>query len=127
MSANKPIDFFRNWNGKLFCEAFSTIRLKNDRYKVGERYDITLNDQWCGDAEIVHLVDFKLSQMKESMSYLDTGFGVRETIEQLLSIYGNDVLNETFTYIVLKRLTKDYHLNLHLNAFKPNIDAAVQG
>lgn len=117
---NQTIDFLQNWNGKLFCNAFTTIRKQDDRYQVGIRYDITLQDKWCGDAECVQVTQFTLDRLTESMAYLDTGFSKRETIELLQELYGSDVVNETFCYIVLHRITKDYHLNFNLYAEKSN-------
>lgn len=75
--------FTHNWNNKLHCKAFTSIRLSN-RFKPGQEYKITLqktkNDiEPMGIAKVIAVKEFYLKDLNEFMAYLDTGYSVEET------------------------------------------------
>lgn len=105
------INFSRNWNNKLLCDFFTTIRLYNPNfYKKGNSFDITLNDAPMGIAEIVEVKMIKLSQLNEWVAALDTGESLEYTRNLLFTMYKNKVkeeLEETgdirLSYVLLKK------------------------
>ena len=52
---DERLDFNENWNGKLNCQCFTTIRLHNPiKNCVGAIKQIYLKDRYKGDAKIMH-------------------------------------------------------------------------
>ena len=98
------ISFSCNWNNKLDCKAFTTIRLHQPtKYIVGQSYEIHLKAPFCV-AEIVSIKQFKLSQMNEFMAMIDTGYSVQETIEIIKKMYPKiDYENQLFDFILLQK------------------------
>lgn len=101
------IEFSYNWNSKLHCKCFTTIRLHNpNKYVIGQRYYICL-ELLEFIAEIVNIKQFRLSQLNDYMAMLDTGYGVQETTEIIKKMYPNiDFENQLFDFILLKRESK---------------------
>lgn len=98
------ITFSYNWNNKLDCNAFTTIRIhKPTKYIVGTIYQIDFKLPFC-IAQIVAIKQFKLSQLNEFMAMIDTGYSVQETIAIIKKIYPNvDYENQLFDFILLKK------------------------
>lgn len=75
----QAIKFTYNWNNKLGCKAFTTIRLHNPgKYRVGENYEIYLKDgnewKYLGVAECKAIRTFRKSKINEFVAFLDTGY-----------------------------------------------------
>jgi len=106
------LDFSHNWNNKLQCNVFSTIRrhLPAVHYhgKIVEVYDCSHNPaRFIGRAEYILVSPIKLHQLKPAMALLDTGYGLNETKEILINMYKNkvdDVHQESFCYCILKKI-----------------------
>lgn len=89
--------FTYNWNNKLDCRAFSTIRIPNPKYKIGKLYRIVWDhgqpdkktDWEKGIGEIVLIKRFQLWQLDEEDAWLDTGYSLAETTEILKRMYKN--------------------------------------
>jgi hypothetical protein len=107
------IDFSYNWNKKLNCKAFTTIRMRNSaRYRIGAVYDIFLDQGKKGkekvcSAEIVNIKDFLLQDIPTYSCWLDTGYSKEETIDIVKKMYANRQVNlatTLFSLILLKRI-----------------------
>ena len=86
----EDIKFSTNWNNKLNCKAFTTIRLANPRkYFEGGLYNIYLKEKQIGIAAIMQIIPFKLVQLSDSISYLDTGYNKTETTRIFKQMYPN--------------------------------------
>ena len=98
------VSFSSNWNSKLNCDAFSTIRLRNDKkYHLGNMYTIVLKENPIYNAQLVALSHFYLLKLSDAMSFLDTGYNAAATIKMLLLMYKNkniDVQSVMFSYLV---------------------------
>lgn len=86
MSAPKTIKFTYNWNNKLDCRAFTTLRKANERYwKIGETYKVYIKDgkscRFIGSAMLKAKRSFHLNKINNFVSYLDTGYSVAKTID----------------------------------------------
>ena len=69
------LKFSYNWNNKLNCECFSTIRVWNVvKYQIGQVYTVTLNGKSLGTATLVAGNAFAISKLTEGMARLDTGY-----------------------------------------------------
>lgn len=109
---NEQLIFSTNWNNKLQCTCFSTIRLRNDkRYMLNKSFDIvsragSANVDW-GKARIVSITHFRLSQLTEAMAFIDTAYGRSECQGIIRTIYKNIVSNfetQDFSFIILKKI-----------------------
>lgn len=80
----KEITFSYNWNKKLDCRCFTTLRL-SDNYKVGQQYKVILKSgkdvTAKGVAQIVEIKRLSLDQINNFIAHIDTGYSVKECIE----------------------------------------------
>ena len=105
------ISFTYNWNNKLAGKAFTTIRLKNSKYRIGESYEICLKKGKMGFAflfyaTIIDIRDIKLSGITEFIALLDTGYSAVECKEIVQKIYSKSHLNwetQLLSFILLKK------------------------
>jgi hypothetical protein len=75
----ETIDFSTNWNNKLQCHAFTTIRLFNpNKYRVNSVYRIERNKHFLMQAAIIAIKPFMLHDLNDFMAYLDTGYNASE-------------------------------------------------
>lgn len=101
------IKFSRNWNGKLYTDTYTTIRLRGT-YKVGELYHALLKSK-NGTVEVktksgkiekynslpnpVHFckreVTTTLGNLKENECFVDTGYDLATTKDIIRKMYSN--------------------------------------
>lgn len=107
------INFSNNWNNKLDCDCFTTIRLKNDKkYVLGKSYNITLTTK--GEARNIgvfkceQIKNFKIQSMNDFIARLDTGYNVAEATELIKRFYKNSLfpIDWEKTYLSLILLVK---------------------
>jgi hypothetical protein len=72
----KTINFSYNWNNKLQCRAFTTLR--PSEYKVGDIYEVMLKYKPLGQAKVVAVKRIEVSKINDFIAYLDTGYSVKE-------------------------------------------------
>lgn len=114
----EQLKFSTNWNKKLNCRCFSTIR-KSNRFKVGDQLTVLLHDEKKGNvfaddgkcyidygvATVVHISPFKLSSLTDGMALIDTGYTRLEVLTILNAMYGKGKPlppDTTFYFIILK-------------------------
>lgn len=84
------ISFSYNWNKKLYCRFFTTIRLANyAKYHVGKLYRIMHKENYAFDGLIVRIEYYKLQELPELVCMMDTGLTKQETIELIQKMYVN--------------------------------------
>lgn len=71
---DERMEFDENYNNKLNCNCFTTIRLCNP-YKnaIGSTKQIYLKGVWKGNAKVVGSAQIRLDQINPTMSRLDAG------------------------------------------------------
>jgi hypothetical protein len=118
------LNFKHDWStgklkfGKLHCSCFTTIRLDNIRFEVGNFYRVInqhngVKTEVMGYAKCIRKSVFPLDGLNEWICYLDTGCGSVETRRLLEKIYGSSVTSKTpFCAILLKYLSDDEVLKL---------------
>ena len=104
MSKKTYIRFSYNWNGKLACQAFTTIRPASALYETGERYQIFLKDEHLFDAVIIEKRRFPVSKINDFVAYLDTGYNAEECKKIINRMYKGKVTEVDF--ILLRRVEK---------------------
>lgn len=98
----ETINFSYNWNSKLYCSAFTTIRVKNDKkYRIGKVYQIKLADKHQKHAKIIAIQYFLLKNINEFMCQIDTGYSRAETINILTKMYGQKALKDDFIFSII--------------------------
>ena len=106
------IKFTHNWNKKLTCTFFTTLRLENkNKYKVDETYEIRLMHKGRytphGHAQITEIRTLKLHQLNNFICGLDSGYSIEETVNLIYTMYKNSVTDfekQKFFLILLKRV-----------------------
>ncbi len=99
------IKFSNQWNGKLKCKVFTTIRLKSFKYQIGKTFRIELNGEYIGKATIKGMRILQLNKINEFISLLDAGLEPPQMVNMLKTMYKNKVPNidtAEFYYILLK-------------------------
>lgn len=104
----KRIVFQQNWNNKLFCDYFTTLRPFNQEYyKKGETFTIHLKDKAVGAAVIVDTQKIKLVNVSNGFALVDAGMPKNKFIGMLKTMYRNrinNIDNQVFSILFLKRL-----------------------
>lgn len=100
----EEIEFSTNWNNKLDCKAFTTLRLHNERkYKIGCEYAIRFKGTIIKTAIIEEIKHVTLNSLNPFICFLDTGYSVSEVKEILQKMY--PILktnpNQIFDFILL--------------------------
>jgi hypothetical protein len=84
----RVISFSYNWNKKLDCEAFTTIRLfQPGKYVVGEQYEIQLKKVKLFEGVIIDVKKFMLKDINNFIAYLDTGYSKENCQSIITSMY----------------------------------------
>jgi len=94
------LKFSTNWNNKLNCDYFTTIRLYSEKFIVGDTYDIVLKSKHLKFAECRGFKVFYIEQINEYIAGLDTGYDVAETKKLIKSMYKNLNLDWTTQRLV---------------------------
>lgn len=114
------LTFSCNWNNKLDCDAFTTIRFST-RFRIGQEYKIILrlskhNVETKGIAKVVAMKDFLLKDLNEFMAYIDTGYSITQTkeiIRRMNQKFKIDYSKQRL-YFLLLNYVKDNKTNLGL-------------
>lgn len=82
------INFSYNWNNKLNCNAYTTLRLRNDaKYKIGQLHEITLEGSHKHYARILDIKHTTMHSLNEYIARLDTGYSLAECKDVLRKMY----------------------------------------
>ena len=86
--------FTNNWNNKLDCLCFSSIRIwQPNKFVIGNGFKVVLKGQERGIAVLMQAQPFKLDKLSEGVALLDTGYSaaeVRELMNKMYATYIND-------------------------------------
>ena len=107
----KQIIFTYNWNNKLNCKSFTSLRVSGI-YTVGDQYKVLLkegkNIHAMGVAEVIAIREFWLHDMNEYISYLDTGYSVEQCQQIILRMHPKvDFDNVKLRLLLLKYVSKN--------------------
>jgi uncharacterized protein YqfB (UPF0267 family) len=121
INPEKKINFLENYNGKMGCHFFTTIRLDEPEYKVGEFYQIWRKeiDSFTVDEEgkplvrnvysfkgrIVEKKTFLMEQLPSITAAQDTGLGLPETKALLRKLYPDaDFSTQLLTLLLIQNI-----------------------
>lgn len=101
------ITFSTNWNNKLGCNVFTTIRLANkNKYFKGNVLELWLKQQRLQNVEVIEYVECYANELKEYLCYTDTGYSKNETLNILKAMYKLDTVDSLRICVVLLRKIK---------------------
>lgn len=104
------LEFSYNWNNKLSCPAFTTLRLHNPkRYYNGAVFEIILKGKKSeefsqGIAEVRCIRTIPKGSISDFMSYIDTGYSRDECMSILSRMYPNSNDQTMFDYVLLVKV-----------------------
>lgn len=88
MEVKEKITFSKNWNNKLLCTCFTTIRPQSKKYDVGDVVDIRIEERFFCYATIISKRVLTLQQViSEGYHFTDTGLHEKEFIELMSTMY----------------------------------------
>lgn len=73
------LKFSYNWNNKLNCNFFTTIRKDNPLFQSNEVFNIIVNDNTVFTAKILHVFHCTVASLTECQCLHDTGYSKAET------------------------------------------------
>lgn len=110
----ETLEFSTNWNHKLDCDYFTTIRLQNPKkYAKGNEFQVLLHS--CkkqvlkGVVEVVEIRNVFLNGLDDYTCMLDTGYNASETIKLIKSMYKNKFINWDRQLLSVIMLQKNRH------------------
>lgn len=86
----QELNFSTNWNNKLNCRCFTTIRLHNPKkYFIGAVFSVFLKGILKGRAEVIGVKICTIKDISEYVARLDTGYSAEECQKMLREMYKN--------------------------------------
>lgn len=106
------LTFSYNWNNKLDCLAFTTLRLRNDnKYQVGRAFEIDCPDVKPAPVIILQVKHLRIDQLTEGMCRVDTGYSKAETDKLIRTMYINkkniNWATQQLSWVLLRKLKAD--------------------
>lgn len=87
---NERLEFTQNWNGKLNCGSFTTMRLHDPiKYSVGAVKQVYLKGIWKGSARIIDVKRLHLSDINLFTAKLDTGLPPEDCRRLIRTLHKN--------------------------------------
>ena len=113
----KELHFSHNWNNKLNCESFSTVRLRNDnKYQLLDLYRIFLKREVYPQnvdfaiARLQAISHFYLHQVTPGITFLDANLSKIDFIQMIESMYKSKHINfhqQQMSFLVFQYLTPE--------------------
>jgi len=86
----KIINFNANYNNKLNCICFSTIRIADvNKYRLNEKYSICLDKGFLFNAKLVSIENTTLKLLTERDCLLDANLTKQEFMKLINELYPN--------------------------------------
>lgn len=95
----ETLKFSYNWNNKLECDFFTTLRLHNPaKYKVGNKLQVQISNKKGtyikpNVYEIFSVKSFKIEAVTEWVARIDTGYSREQCIKMIKTMYKNSGVN----------------------------------
>lgn len=98
------IKFSTNWNNKLDCNCFTTIRLFGRKYSIGKTFEIILKENHLCSAIVQDMIVTKMEFLNDFNCFIDTGYSKIETEKLFKKMYPS--INFESEYLVIVLLKK---------------------
>lgn len=101
----KTIKFYKNWNNKLKCQYFTTVRPDWDYYVKGDEYGIMLNGQFQFIGKILSIRRFYLKDLNDYIAYLDAGMDAVDLTAHIKRMYpAKDFTTEKLSFLLIQNI-----------------------
>ena len=102
MTELRTLEFSYNWNQKLCCDYFTTLRLSG-RFEVGEWVLLFLKNAAYGRGIVVGRKVLTVGQLNAWVCGIDTGYTIEETKAILSRMHPGKITDTTTIYLYLIR------------------------
>lgn len=102
----QTLDYSRNWNAKLFCPVYSSIRLSG-RLNVGDWVEVTLNDRKHHYEQVISKLPMTIGELTDAICYPDTGKNRMQTIQIMEGMYSKTMTDSHPMYLYHFRKEND--------------------
>jgi len=97
------LKFSMNWNNKLNCAAFTTLRRHVDgRFVPGTDVLVVYKDKIIGTARVMDVRIIGFAQIGRYTAFLDTGYDLPETLNLVRLMYGADAEQKQYDLVLLR-------------------------
>ncbi|MFV8335189.1 hypothetical protein ACNQF7_03770 [Flavobacterium sp. RSP29] len=104
----EKLEFSTNWNNKLDCKCFTTIRIYNpQKHFKDNQFEVFLQRKYKGKVVVLGVVKTYLDKLNDYVCYLDTGYNKAETVELLRKMYkakNIDFSKKQITILLLQKV-----------------------
>lgn len=102
----EKLEFSTNWNNKLDCKCFTTIRIYNlSKHFQGNQFEVFLQKKFKSKAIVLGTIITKLDQLSDYVCYLDTGYNKEETKAIFKKMFPHiDFKTQKICIILLQRI-----------------------
>jgi|SRR5690606_20792256 len=97
----EDLSFSHNWNNKLDCRCFTTLRLLSAKWSPGQQVNIKLKGESKGIGIIAAIRKLELNQINEYIARIDTGYSAKECKEIIRKMYPNVDFSEQLLGLML--------------------------
>lgn len=108
----ETINFSYNWNNKLQCHYYTTLRINSPRFRENNMYDIILKGKKIHDGRIIKITLLSLDKINEYIGGLDTGYSAEDCKNILTKMYKNIDLSKEIICLLLIR-NESWFVNLN--------------
>lgn len=115
------INFSRNWNNKLLCNVFTTIKPANKKCNIDDVFDIRIDGQFYCYAKLIKFETKKISEIISfGMNFIDADMNEKEFLEFMTKKYSkNSWWEEENTEMKIVFLKKISQLTIFENGDYP--------
>lgn len=107
----KEIHYQKNYNNKLYLDYYTSIRLHNPYWTVGDYYRVYLDNSLQHYAKIILKKTFLLKDLPEVTAYSDIGMNAHDTKVLLKSFYPDtDFETQPLDLILFHQLELQPHM-----------------
>lgn len=99
--------FQQNYNKKLDCNCFTTIRLDSDIYYEGAMFDVFFKNEMYKKVIVRQVKRFTIDQLNEFMSAVDMGLTVPECVKVMKNMWAKEIIDwekQKFAFVLLRTL-----------------------
>lgn len=102
----EKLEFSTNWNNKLECKCFTTIRIyKQTKHFRGNQFEVFLQRKFKTKANVLGTIITKLDQLNDYVCYLDTGYNKEETTAIFRKMYPHiDFKTQKICILLLQKI-----------------------
>jgi hypothetical protein len=102
------LEFSGDWNKKLGCQYYTTIRLNNpSKYMVGKQLKVMLSRRLHHIAEVACISELTLGRVSEAMAFIDAGLELPKFKTMFTKMYETKINindNTPLVFVVLKKI-----------------------